>query len=337
MDHIEANLGQDLRLAELAEVAQFSPFHFHRIFSAITGETLATFTNRVRLERAAQLLSQESTAVSEIARECGFATASAFSRAFRAEFTVTPSKWRSGLGHRAPICAATSLGQPPAISTDPLDDTKPFSPAAAMSGSKPDEPQGCRVTELPQVAGRHSWTIDVLGLTQATVTIEHLESADVIYARHTGAYAGDGELFVELFVKLGAWADHASIPESQRRFMTLFHDSPSVTDESQLRVSACLKTTPPFAATGFAAGSAPTGDLGRLKIDGGIFAIARFELADSQYSEAWSALLGGWLPVSGYEVERGNHFERYPAQRALQRGRQVVEICLPVRRLPPFH
>jgi len=49
IDYVEANIDKDLSLEELAEVAHFSPFHFHRIFSAMVGETLNGF---IRLSRA---------------------------------------------------------------------------------------------------------------------------------------------------------------------------------------------------------------------------------------------------------------------------------------------
>jgi len=56
IDYLRANLDRPVKLAELANVACFSEFHFHRIFTAISGETLNNFTNRLRLEKAARLL-----------------------------------------------------------------------------------------------------------------------------------------------------------------------------------------------------------------------------------------------------------------------------------------
>ncbi len=53
MDYIEVNIVQDLSLENLAEVANFSRFHFHRIFRAMVGETLHQFIQRIRLEKAA--------------------------------------------------------------------------------------------------------------------------------------------------------------------------------------------------------------------------------------------------------------------------------------------
>ncbi len=85
MDFIEANLSEELHLAQIAQVAQFSRFHFHRIFAAVTGEPLNQFVARVRIERAAAMLTrQPQRTISSIGADCGFGTPSAFSRAFKA-------------------------------------------------------------------------------------------------------------------------------------------------------------------------------------------------------------------------------------------------------------
>ena len=49
VDYIEANLDEDHSLEKLAGVACFSPFHFHRIFRALTGETINNYVKRIRL------------------------------------------------------------------------------------------------------------------------------------------------------------------------------------------------------------------------------------------------------------------------------------------------
>ena len=100
IDYIEANIDRDLSLSELAEVAHFSPFHFHRIFRAMVGETLNGFIQRIRLEKAAMKLAlNPRESITEIATECGFSGPSAFARAFRDTFGMSASQWRSG-GHR---------------------------------------------------------------------------------------------------------------------------------------------------------------------------------------------------------------------------------------------
>ena len=72
IDYLRGNLDRQVKLEELAKVACFSEFHFHRIFSAISGETLKNFTNRLRLEKAARLLRYSDQKLTDIALECGF-------------------------------------------------------------------------------------------------------------------------------------------------------------------------------------------------------------------------------------------------------------------------
>lgn len=94
IDHITRNLAEPLPLEEVAKVACFSPFHFHRIFRGLMGETLASFVKRVRLERSVYLLSHRPGAsLTEIAHACGFSSSSDFSRSFRGQYGVPPRKF----------------------------------------------------------------------------------------------------------------------------------------------------------------------------------------------------------------------------------------------------
>ena len=84
IDYIEANIDKDLSLTSLAKIANFSPFHFHRIFRAMVGETLNGFILRIRLEKAAaRLLDHPKESITEIAFDCGFSGSATFARAFR--------------------------------------------------------------------------------------------------------------------------------------------------------------------------------------------------------------------------------------------------------------
>lgn len=94
IDHLRENLDRPFRLQELAEVACFSAYHFHRIFGAVTGETLNDFTSRLRLEKAVRLLKFSKRSATEIALECGFSSSATFSRSFKAAYGVSPSAFR---------------------------------------------------------------------------------------------------------------------------------------------------------------------------------------------------------------------------------------------------
>lgn len=94
LDYITTHLDDELPLKQLAAVAGFSDYHFHRIFKAIVGETLNQFVWRVRIERGAALLrSDPNMKVSDVAVDCGFTSLAGFSRAFKAHFGVAPTQW----------------------------------------------------------------------------------------------------------------------------------------------------------------------------------------------------------------------------------------------------
>jgi AraC family transcriptional regulator len=108
LDYISEHLDGDLSLASLSHVGCFSCFHFHRIFQAITGETLNNHVRRVRLERAAGLMrASPRKRITDIALEAGFAGSAEFSRAFKGHFGRTASSWdrRSPL-EKSKICKA---------------------------------------------------------------------------------------------------------------------------------------------------------------------------------------------------------------------------------------
>jgi AraC-like DNA-binding protein/DNA gyrase inhibitor GyrI len=108
LDYIAQNLDAELSLARLSDVACFSPFHFHRIFQGVTGETLNSHVRRVRLERAALLMrTSPRKRITDVALEAGFAGTAEFSRAFKNHFDRTASSWdrRSPL-EKSKICKA---------------------------------------------------------------------------------------------------------------------------------------------------------------------------------------------------------------------------------------
>jgi AraC family transcriptional regulator len=93
--HIQDRLGEELSLEDLARVASFSPFHFHRVFRALVGESVKQHVRRLRLERAAQRLKRTRQPVVDIALEAGYEAHEAFTRAFRAAFGCSPTAFRA--------------------------------------------------------------------------------------------------------------------------------------------------------------------------------------------------------------------------------------------------
>ena len=92
--HIQDHLDDPFRLDELATLACFSRYHFHRIFKGMMGESVKEYVRRLRLERAASQLKQGSASVIEIALDAGYESHEAFTRSFKARFGAAPAHFR---------------------------------------------------------------------------------------------------------------------------------------------------------------------------------------------------------------------------------------------------
>ena len=94
LEYIHANPAGDLSLDKLADVAAMSRFHWHRVFHAMTGETCAQATRRIRLHRAACWLVQTDDPVAKVAMNSGYPSVQSFTRAFGEVFGMSPGKFR---------------------------------------------------------------------------------------------------------------------------------------------------------------------------------------------------------------------------------------------------
>jgi AraC family transcriptional regulator len=90
-DHLDAELDLD----RLASVACFSPFHFHRVYHAMQGETIAESVRRMRLHRAAIELLGRKKPIARIARRAGYGSQAAFTRAFKSAYGTPPAAYRA--------------------------------------------------------------------------------------------------------------------------------------------------------------------------------------------------------------------------------------------------
>jgi AraC family transcriptional regulator len=100
MQFIAANLQNDIRLKDLAAVANLSPFHFSRAFRKATGQSPHRFVRGCRLEKAMELLCEVDTSLAEIALTCSFSSQSSFTRAFTRAFGLSPGLYRDRIRAR---------------------------------------------------------------------------------------------------------------------------------------------------------------------------------------------------------------------------------------------
>lgn len=99
VDHVFDHLDEELDLNRLAEVACLSPYHWHRVYQAMRGETVAATVKRLRLDRAATLLVQTSLPVEEVARRSGYGNVQSFTRIFAEAYGMPPATYRRQGSH----------------------------------------------------------------------------------------------------------------------------------------------------------------------------------------------------------------------------------------------
>lgn len=309
IDYIENHIDEELSLEVLAGVADFSPFHFHRVFGAMMGETLNHFIQRIRVEKSAmKLAANPKSSITDIAFDCGFSGSAAFSRFFREVFNMSPSQWRSKKSFQDSKIR------------------KIYSNNRQIS-SKIGKDFHVSLQYNPGENQNLTWRIKMKdNKQQIQVEVKDMPDFHVAYVRHIGPYKGDSELFAGLFEKLMRWAGPRELlrfPETKS--LCVYYDDPGVTEESKLRVDACI-TVPEDTAV--------EGEVGKMKIPGGKFAVAHCELAHDEYEGAWKMLMGGWLPESGYQPDDRLCYELYlndPKEHPEYKC--IVDICVPVKPL----
>jgi len=109
LDYVYAHLEDDLSFDRLAEVACLSPYHWSRIYSAMRGETIVATIRRLRLQRAAERLSNSDLDIEAVAKRAGYGSADTFGRAFREAYGASPAAYRAGGSHAA-FKAANAAG-----------------------------------------------------------------------------------------------------------------------------------------------------------------------------------------------------------------------------------
>jgi AraC family transcriptional regulator len=204
MDHISRHLESDLSLEEIAATAAFSKFHFHRIFKAVVGETVAEFRRRLRLERAAnRLQARGEVSITRIALECGFSSSQNFATAFRRHFGLSPSAYHHSKQRNI------FRNQENALSFQ-----------TGYSGA---------TMQLPAIGAQQR-----KGL-RATVSI--LPEYTIAYVRRMGPYgkATSEQAFAELL----QWAEPQGFLAKGVLF-GFYWDNPDVTPSARCRTDACI-------------------------------------------------------------------------------------------------
>jgi AraC family transcriptional regulator len=305
IDHIDAHLAEPLNLGALAAVARVSPWHFHRVFQALTGETLAARVRRRRLEVAAsRLLATPPVSALAIALDVGFASAPVFTRAFKAHFGVTPTGWRRGGSARW------------------MDRQR-----AAMRRIHRADHRAARQSIAGFVEDGELWPsgpVERSGAATLSVTVKTLPETRVAYLRHVGPYGGSG--ITRTWQRFAAWCAAHGLMQPRRRMFGISHDSPDLTAPERCRYDACVEVEAAFQ---------PQDDVGVQIIPAGRHAITSFAGTAAEIHQAWMRFLGDWLPDSRYQCDDRPALELYQPDFRIdpRTGAFTCWLCIPVRPL----
>jgi AraC family transcriptional regulator len=272
LTHIQNNLTQPLLLSEAAKLSHFSKFHFQRIFTAVIGESLTQYTNRIRLERSASmLLFCADLSITQIAMQCGFHSSATYSRAFKLHFGVNPKSVRiqkSGDSH------SQRWGNNKNLDINRLQN---FHKTKTNYRARP-------TVNLKPVRFFETETL-------ATCTLRSKRGYEL------------ASIF-ETWNQLGAWASKRDLNPSELVRFAICHDNPIFTPHDQCRYDAtiavdkallCNVETPYFTS----------------EFPAGLYAVFEFEGPCEKAAEFHMQIYSDWLPKSGYEPDTLPIIERY--------------------------
>lgn len=284
IDYIDSHMDTNLSLDQLAGISGFSRFHFHRIFHSFTGESLYDFILRLRLEKAKAMLLTTGRTITDIAFACGFNDSATFNRAFKKRYQTTPSQWKKSKIDQAPD---TEIG-----------DNSPNGHIEKVNRETRIQPD--------------------------SITVHSMGSMVIAYIRHTGPFAGKGEIFLTLFRKLKKELTGQGIATKKGgSSVVLYHDPGGITDENRLRISVGVEVSTETKVRG---------EIGCLEIPANRYLVCEFQLKENEYGQAWKEVYRRILPEWGVEPADGISFELYPPNcYNPTKGTTGVSIYVPVK------
>ena len=153
---------------------------------------------------------------------------------------------------------------------------------------------------------------------ETNVIVKEMPTMQAIYCRHTGSY----DEIHKAYGKLMQFAGPRGLIGKNSHTATVYHDDPSVTEISKVRQSACLIVDTDVQVSG---------EIGKMTIPGGKYAVGHFEIDVTGFENAWNTMCV-WMTESGFEPAEGNPYEYYYADPENHPEHKfVLDICIPVK------
>ena len=216
LQFIDENLDTNLSLETISKVACFSPFHFHRIFKAITNETLNSYINRKRIEKVASVLTHKpEVSITELSLLFGFNSNSSLTRAFKKYYNISPSEFRRQKNSR-------------------------FSKIGKVE-SKNGQEQVVFEEYICSINNLNNWI-----KMNAKIEIREMANLELAYVTSIGEHG-----VTTAYDTLVKWATPLGLlKHPDTKMVTIYHDSFKITNPEKVRISACITLNEPMKVSG---------------------------------------------------------------------------------------
>ncbi|PWG06454.1 AraC family transcriptional regulator [Polaribacter aquimarinus] len=285
--YIQENLAGKLSLKTIADKAYFSQYHFHRLFSVVVGETVHNFIIRKRIEKAASfLLHQKEKTITEIAEQVGFSDLSSFSRAFKKFYGISPNKFKE-------------------------ESTEKYS-KICKNESKNGQIEITFEQYICNIDNALNWLT-----MKIKPEIKKTQRLDLAYIAHKGKMEAIGSIYN----KLVKWATPKGLINDQTRMVTIYHDSPKITDPNNLRMSACIVLNDPIELDE---------EVNLRVLSPKRCIVSRLEITPFEFQQAWESSFV-WMTENGYKKGENDPFEIYYNNAAEHpENKFIVDLCIPI-------
>lgn len=184
------------------------------------------------------------------------------------------------------------------------------------------------LSEYNKGAAKKEWADNPFPVT-GQITIVNMEEKQAAYVRHTGTYETLTKKYMDMTKTLFEYAKKQHLwVEGKNWLLTVYHDNPEFGKEEQFRSSLCLTVPDDIQIQ-------EDGVLGRMKLEGGLYAVGHFFIEQKQYSDAWNYMYREWFRCSGYVPRNSYPFEVYRNDPSTEENHMhEVNIYIPIE---PIH